>query len=187
MPSPILFSLSELRKQSAKSLSPTTIGLIQSHTLPRALVTPVRIANANWAVKPLNGASSLIDPKNRQLKRKVKTLSIGHEQTITLLNRSLLGSESYPILTTALGIAGGFVSSGGSLFFGIATTALSATNTSYQVLARTGDEIWHVEEIGKVDNKATYVSSYFIEDPYRRHSLNKGWLIHEERVEILLS
>lgn len=58
--------------------------------------------------------------------------------------------------------------------------------TSQRVLARSGDEIWHVEEIGKVRSggsyKAVYISSYFIVDPFRgqslhTHSNGKGWLL----------
>lgn len=69
----------------------------------------------------------------------------------------------------------------------IATTALSVENTIQRVLPRTDDEIWHVEKIGKVDNKAIYISSYFIVDPYRKLSNSKDWLIHEERKEVILN
>jgi len=69
----------------------------------------------------------------------------------------------------------------------VASTGLSLTQTSQRVLARSGDEIWHVEEIGKVGMIATYVSSYILVDPYRWQAPNKGWLIHESRDELLLS
>jgi hypothetical protein len=55
------------------------------------------------------------------------------------------------------------------------------------VLARPGDEIWHIESIGKVANEAVYVSSYLLTDPYRRQYPTKGWLIHEEREQVILS
>ena len=99
----------------------------------------------------------------------------------------MLGGESYPILTTALSIAGSVVSGGASLLFSLATTGLSLTKTTSKVLARLDDEIWHIEEIGKEGNKAVYLSAFFIVDPYRKQALSKGWLIHEEREELILS
>jgi len=103
------------------------------------------------------------------------------------LNHELSGGDSYPVLTTALSIAGGLVSGGGSILFSIAVTGLSLAQKASKVLARQGDEIWHIEEIGKEGNKAIYVSSYFIVDPYRKTARSKGWLIHEERYELTLS
>jgi len=103
------------------------------------------------------------------------------------LNHELLGGDSYPVLTTALGIAGGVVSGGGSILFSVALTGLSLAQKASKVLARQGDEIWHIEEIGKDGKKAIYVSSFFIVDPYRKTSKSKGWLIHEERHELTLS
>ncbi len=103
------------------------------------------------------------------------------------LNNELLGGESYPVLTATLDIATGVVSGGAGLLFTLATTGLTLANTTSRVLARTGDEIWHIEEIGKVGNKATYVSAFFIVDPFRKQTPGKGWLLHEEREEIILS
>ncbi|VAW61738.1 hypothetical protein MNBD_GAMMA08-981 [hydrothermal vent metagenome] len=102
------------------------------------------------------------------------------------LNRELSGGESYPILTTALGIAGGFVSGGGSILFSAALTGLSLAQKTSKVLARQADEIWHIEEIGKEGDKAVYVSSFFIAAPFRKNSKSKGWLIHEERHDLTL-
>lgn len=63
--------------------------------------------------------------------------------------------------------------------FTVATTALSMANTSSRVLARDGDEIWRVEEIGKatVGGRAapTYLLAYFLVDPFRVESIgHKG-------------
>jgi len=159
---------------------------LQDHSKPRALVETVMVANGKFAVKPVNGATSLTSPGNRQSRRKVSTLSTGTEHVVNKLNRELLGGESYPILTTALGIATGMVSGGASLLFTLATTGLSLARTTSKVLARPGDEIWHIEEIGKAGNKAIYVSAFFIVDPYRKQAPGKGWLIHEEREELVL-
>jgi hypothetical protein len=119
--------------------------------------------------------------------RKVKTFSTGSEKVINSLNKELLGGENYPILTTALGIAIGAASGGAGLLFTLATTGLSVGSTIQKVLARTGDEIWHIEEVGKSNGKAIYVSAYFIVDPFRKQTPGKGWLIHEEREELLLT
>lgn len=183
----ILNQLQPLQQNSGKSLNPVVVASLQDSNLPLALVRPVMIANANWAVEPRNGVDSLKDPKNRQSIRKVKTFKFGSEQTIKQLNTALLGGESYPVLTAILGTAAGFLSAGAGLLFTIATTGLSLANSAQRVLARSGDEIWHVEEIGKTGNKAIYISSYFIVDPYRKNAPGKGWLIHEERKNLVIS
>ncbi len=86
-----------------------------------------------------------------------------------------------------LGVAAGAASAGAGLLFTIATTGLSLANTTSKVLARTGDEIWQIETIGKDVDKAVYVTSYFIVDPFRKQEPNKGWLIHEERFDVVLN
>ena len=53
------------------------------------------------------------------------------------------------------------------------------------MVARTGDEIWRVEEIGKVVNQPTYLMAYFLVDPYRRTGVEKGWLLSEARFDIV--
>lgn len=183
----ILSQLQELQRKSNNHLNPVVVSSIQDHAKPRALVETVLVSNGKFAVKPIKGASSLATPNNRQSKRKVSTLTVGNEHVTSKLNLELLGGETYPVLTAALGIATGPISAGAGLLFTIATTGLALANTTKRVLARPGDEIWHIEEIGKVGNKATYVSAFFIVDPFRKQAPNKGWLIHEEREELFLN
>ena len=187
MSSNIQSLLSELQQPTRMRLNPVIMASLRDHTKPRALVESVLVANGKFAVKPIKGAASLATQNNRQSTRKVSTFSAGTEHIATKLNKELLGGESYPILTTALGLATGAISGGAGLFFAVATTGLTVANTTNKVLARPGDEIWHLEEIGRVGNKATYVSAFFIVDPYRKQAPNKGWLIHEEREELILS
>ncbi|VAW89990.1 hypothetical protein MNBD_GAMMA17-1847 [hydrothermal vent metagenome] len=187
MSSNILNQLQELQKQSNRRLNPVIMSYLSDHSNPRALVKSELVANGQFSVKPCKGASSLATQNNRQSKRKVSTFSTGSEHIANKLNKELLGGESYPILTTALGIASGVISGGASLIFTLTTTGLALSNTTSKVLARPGDEIWHIEEIGKVGNKAVYVSAFFIVDPFRKQAINKGWLIHEEREELTLS
>ncbi|MGD8785761.1 MAG: hypothetical protein PVG75_15050, partial [Thioalkalispiraceae bacterium] len=173
-------------EQSGKFLNPVIKAYLQNHEQPLALVKHHQIANSKWAVKPRNGSASLNQFQNRHSRRRVKILSHANKHIINKLNTELLGGQSYPVLTAALGIAAGAVSAGAGLIFTVATTWLSLANTTYRVLSRTGDEIWHVEEIGKENNKPVYVSAYFIVDPYRITTNSRGWLIHEERHEVLL-
>lgn len=187
MPADILNKLQELRKDSGVSLSPVIKNYLQDHSQPRALVESVLIANAKIAVKPIKGLSSLQHPLNRVCKRKIKTLTSININVINQLNIALLGGERYPVLTAVLGSAAGFASTGGSLIFTAATTYISKNNAVQKVLTRLGDEIWQIEEIGKVGNQPTYISSFFIVDPYRDQTPNKGWLIHEERADVLIN
>lgn len=89
-------------------------------------------------------------------------------------------------MMAALGTATGFL-------FTVATTGLDIYDKDTDVLARTGDEIWLVEEIGRVEKNyfvtsrwtAMHVASYFLYDPFRANSNGKkGWLIHESRTEL---
>jgi hypothetical protein len=155
------------------------------------LIQPKRIANANWVSVPKHGVSSLSDPKNISRRRKLMTISPSREDGFThRLNTALLGGKSYPILTTVLGVAGGYFSAGGSLIFAATSTALDVSKSAQRILARPGDEIWQVEEIGKVRNGAAYqavhVNSIWLADPYRQQSPMKGWLIHQQRSELIL-
>lgn len=192
----ILRNLSELQEQSSKKLSWSTIAGIKNREKPRTLVVKEFVNSLKWATKPIKGAESLLDPKNTQSIRKIRTMDPGQEGNSTFsLNTALLGGQSYPILDAVLGITVGFAGNIAGLLFSVTTTALNMKKTSQRVLARSGDEIWHVEEIGKVRSggsyKAVYISSYFIVDPFRgqslhTHSNGKGWLIHEEREELTL-
>ncbi|MFC4260207.1 hypothetical protein ACFOZ5_14385 [Marinobacter lacisalsi] len=158
---------------------------------PEELIKPKLIANSHWDHLPENGANSLKQPQNRQSVRKVLTLPIASEDNVTsLLNTKLMGGRNYPVLTAVLGAGVGLVSGGASLLFSAGSTALSVAKKSQKVLARAGDELWKVEEIGKVKDgasfKVVHVSSYFLVDPYRKPGTRHSWLIHEERKDLTL-
>ncbi len=193
----ILDHLPQLRPHSNIQLVNTVPAMFKSKIQQKGkhaleLVEPTRIANAHWASTPYKGAQSLMQLDNRQAIRKVMTLQPGFGGNLTYqLNTSLLGGESYPVLTAILGTAAGMVSAGGGLLFAAFTTSITAAHKQQRVLARGGDEIWQVEEIGKVKDgsgyQAMHVNSYFLVDPYRRQVLEKGWIVHEDRTEILLN
>jgi len=189
----ILTKLEKLKADSKKRL-PEHIrqSLFAKLNPPLQLAKIKLVANAHWAVTAKDGAASLVHPQNRQASRKVITMPASVETNFTYtLNDALLGGQSYPILTTVLGTAAGVASFGAGLIFSASTTALSKT-TSQRILARGGDEIWLVEEIGKfVDSNsketAIHVCSFWLCDPYRGQTSTKGWLIHEERKEVLIN
>lgn len=182
----ILTQLQELKKDSGVSIMKSVKPYIRDPSQPLKLVEPVRVANAKWKVKLRGGESSLMNPQNRRSVRKVRTLSYGSEQIINQLNTALLGAKNYPVLTTVLGITAGLASGGAGLLFTLGTTALSLNNPIQHVLARLGDEIWQVEEIGKVGSTPMFVNYAFIVDPFRFQIQTKGWLINEERYELVL-
>lgn len=196
MSSAIINQLPLLQANSDKQIKQSVIDGFKGHLSyysgsPLLLVQPKMIASTNWIHVPRNGANSLSDPKNRVAIRKVMTLTAGQENNFTYsLNTALLGGENYPILTAVLGTVAGIASFGAGLLFTVATTGLSLAQTSQRVLGRAGDEIWQVEEIGKVQDggkpTAMHVNSYLIVDPFRGQSQQKGWLIHEERNEMTL-
>jgi len=205
MSTKILNQLATLRENSNKHLATNIIrgfyATLSSKGLnPIQLIVQEQIANANWIYKPRYNSDSLLQFENRHFVRRIRTLTAGQENNFTFnLNTTLLGGSSYPVLTAILGTAAGIASFGGGLLFAAATTALNSSQLSRRVLARAGDEIWQVEEIGKVPNsgilsssdapyKAIHINSYFLFDPFRerQYMVGKGWLIHEERNTLIL-
>lgn len=121
-------------------------------------------------------------------RRRLMTLSRGSEGNIThSLNTALLGGTSYPILEAALGTAVGVASGGAGLLFTAATLGISLSRRTSRVLAREGDEVWWVEEIGLDGRDTVHVGALIIYDPFRNaggFTAARGWLIHEERHEL---
>lgn len=197
----ILASLQKLQPTSNRRLPDSIITGITSsltHARYNLIRTTINPAGGGYITGPTYGTESLLDKKNLQSIRKVKTLSEVTEDSFTnTLNTELLGGEQYPVLLAVLGTAAGAASGGAGLVFTIATTALSLHVTVQRVLGRMGDEIWQIEEIGKesstgffggVTTKAVHIGSYFLVDPYRAPGSvrSKGWLIHEQRTELTL-
>jgi len=194
----ILSQVQLLRQDSGKRISSSVIdGMTRSVTtgtrtqLIRSRLNP---NGAGFIRVPTNGPSSLLNGgRERQAIRKLMTLPTGVEGNFThTLNTALLGGTSYPVLTAVLGTAAGVVSGGAGLLFTVATTAIDVSRTTQRVLARAGDELWQVEEIGKYRDSGWFseggmalmhISSFFLVDPHRAGSQvrSKGWLIHEER------
>lgn len=191
--------LQDLQPDSNKRLPDSVItGMTLSLTRARYQLIRSRKnpSGAGFICEPTLGASSI--SMNSQAIRKLMTLSADSEQSFTgTLNTALLGGASYPILEAVLGTFVGTVSAGAGLLFTVASTALNIARTTQRVLAREGDEIWQVEEIGRAKKTgwasgdsvvAVHVGSYFLVDPYRSsgNARHKGWLIHEERTELTL-
>jgi hypothetical protein len=153
---------------------------------------------AGFVAVPTEGAQSLMQPQSRQSIRRLMTVQREVRGNFTsTLNDDLLGGESYPILNFALGTAAGVVSGGAGLLFAVATLALDLSRTVQRVLARGGDELWQVEEIGRAEASglfasgqvAVHIGAYFLYDPFRHggsFESGRGWLIHEARTELTL-
>lgn len=186
----VLKQLPELQPYSGKHLDPRVVARFGNHQVPKALVDPKMVHNGYWGVTPKKGIKSLSNPENRQSIRKAKTLTRGDEQAlIKSLNKALLGGETYPILSLLTGASLGVFSGTAGLLFSAATTTMDLNRTSTRVLARSGDVLYHVEEIGKVKDgnayKMVHVSSYFIVDPFRKGNNHNAWLIDEERSDLV--
>lgn len=197
----ILAALQTLQPDSGKQISNAVItGMTLSLTRARYQLMRSRRNPSGYGTitVPTHGTQSLLQRGNTQAIRRLMTLPAGREDNFTYsLNTQLLGGEQYPVLTAVLGTVAGLASAGAGLLFAVATTALSVSQTSQRVLARLGDELWQVEEIGKSTSSgifsgettnAVHVGSYFLVDPHRAAGpvRTKGWLIHEERTELTL-
>lgn len=159
---------------------------------------------SDWV--PRGGTASLL--KNLHSAKKVWAFGSANGVHRNLLNHTLKG-DSFPILDAALvmAIGGvGLLSGGGAMIIGGCLIAFNGakglikTETrDTDVLARVGDEILQIEEIGKQREDhwfssdgyvATHVVSYFLIDPYRSGGHHRcgvgGWLLHEQRRPIAL-
>jgi len=185
--------LSTLQRESGKNL-PTSIihGFSTGQGGPTSLIESKRIGG-DWVGVPRKGSSELV--RKPYSRRKVFTLDKAKQGFTEQLNNALKGGSSYPVLLAVLGTAAGAVSMGGGLLFTAATVGIDLARRDRRVLARLGDEIWHVEEVGKVMDEnlfsadryvAMHVSSYFLVDPFRSKAQVKGWLLHEERKPVQL-
>jgi hypothetical protein len=181
-----LGQLSELRNDSGQRL-PNSIVVGFTNSCQSVLQVQLTVSDGRQAAKITDSIFS------GRLRGDQKLLALRPEPNDNMavqLNKALLGSTGYPTLNAVLGTVAGLGTGGAGLLFTVATTALSESQTSPHVLARDGDEIWRVEEIGKVTKagraQPTYVLSYFLIDPYRRNSQShKGWLLHEARFDLL--
>jgi hypothetical protein len=195
----VINQLKELQPESGMRISDSVItGMTLSLSQNRYKLMKTIMPGSKYLHVPMNGTQSLMQSENIQSIRKLKTLPAEREDNFThSLNTELLGGEQYPVLTAVLGTAAGAVSGGAGLLFTIATTGLSLSQTAQRVLARLGDELWQVEEIGKANSSgwfdgntksAYHIGSYFLVDPHRGTGpvQSKGWLIHEERRELTL-
>lgn len=187
--------LPTLQPESGKRLPTSLIhGFSTSGGGSTSLIRTER-TGGEWVGVPRQGAAQLIG--NPHARRKVFTLDSSRQGFIEILNTALLGGDSYPVLLAVLGTAAGAVSGGAGLLFTVSTLGVDLGRRSRKVLGRLGDEIWHVEEVGKVmENNffsadgyvAMHVSSYLLVDPFRARSQAgaKGWLLHEERKPVRL-
>jgi hypothetical protein len=181
----IIEGLKELKTSSDRSLPNSIItGMTQSLSRARyqLMVAQNNPRGAGFQSVPSKGAASLL--QNVFASRKLMT-SDATGGFMGMLNKELEGGESYPILNAVLGTVAGVASGGAALLFTVGTTALDVARVHQGVQVRHGDELWQVEEIGKVRDgsswEVVHVGSYFVVDPFRRQTVAKGWLIHEER------
>lgn len=188
----VLQQLAALRPESNRQLSePVIIGMTRSFTQARyQLYRSTGNPNGPGFVNaPTQGGATIL--QNVSARRRLLTIPAGREMGFTeMLNTALLGGESYPLLTALLStvVPGG---AGVSLLFSAATLAIDMSRSAQRILARPGDELWQVEEIGKAQSggamAVVHVGSYFLFDPYRGAAAQgKGWLMHEERHELSL-
>lgn len=173
--------LVDLRQDTGQRL-PTSVVMGLTQFASAAL--PVRVSSSGGVYVAKRTSST--DRRVRATQR-LKSFQAEHDRNFMgMLNDALLGASDYPVLNAVLGTAVGIGTGGASFIFTVSTTALSMAKTSARVLARDGDEVWRVEEIGKSTFGGkpvlTYLLAYFLVDPFRRESMaHKGWLLHEAR------
>ena len=188
--------LPRLRRESGKRLPTSTIYGFSAHSGGQNRLISPQMGRGRIIHVPANGLSNLL--RGLRSVQKVLTFTSSNRSFMNSLNEDLQGRETFPWLLFGLGLVFiplGTVGTVTGVVFAAATTAIDGSRQTTQVMARAGDEIWHVEEVGRTfeDNiisedrwVATHISSYFLVDPHRRHLREKGWLIHEGRREIIL-
>ncbi|WP_454063421.1 hypothetical protein [Candidatus Nitrospira salsa] len=126
--------------------------------------------------------------KTNVVRRKLLSFNPKNEKFRKSVNKDLSGGESYPILTTFLGISVGFVSGGAGLVWTGITTAVSLANDPQPVRVRDGDEVHQIEIVGVRNGKIEHLEWLILIDPFRvKANRNiKQWIIHDERREVHL-
>lgn len=173
----------QLKKDSGKQINPIVLAMVKGREVPSHLID---VSAGAGGFPKMRLKESPAHKRKLQSCERIRQFGDPDIALMFKLNTELLGGSNYPILTTALGMAAGVVSGGAGFIFSISTLGLSLAKQSARALARIGDEIWHVEEIGYSNGKPTYVSAYFLVDPYRSHTPTKGWLFHEERWNVTI-
>lgn len=124
---------------------------------------------------------------------KVMTIDNPDQGFPAKLNKELLGGESYPVWSAIIGTVSGLADGVGALagvLYSLGSTTFDYNRRTTNVLARNCDEIWHLEQIGKMKNThffssdewvAVHIDSYILYDPFRGKSPQKGWLLGESR------
>lgn len=103
------------------------------------------------------------------------------------LNQAFRGGSNCPILNFILGTGAGFISGGTSFLFSVVTTGIDLVRRSSSVLARNGDQVWMLELVGLEGTSTKYARYYFLVDPFRSSTTEKGWLIGERRYDATFS
>jgi hypothetical protein len=121
-------------------------------------------------------------------RRKLIVFGERNENFRRSVNVDLSGGESYPLLTTALGVGVGFISGGAGLAWTGLTTAISLSRDNQPVRVRNGDEVHQVEIVGVSGGKIMHLEWLILIDPFRVRANReiKQWIIHDQRNEIHL-
>lgn len=182
------YGLKELKPQSrARFSTPTVYTFSEVHKAYIRMVKKKVISNGKFGA--VIKRENLMHGGKQRIQ---KVMTFQNDNILAMVNRDLSGGQSYPILNFALSAIGGRATALGGLIFGLATTFMDVFKTSTNVLARPGDELWLVEEVGigvetgyfSSSKKPMYVQAYFLVDPNRNMNLENGWLIHEKRMEL---
>jgi len=195
MSTPLITSLPPLKRHSGVSISSSVVHGMSAGSSGGYDLARLTHQSGEYLLVPRNGVQSV--NSNLQSKRKLMTLDSHRRGFMRSVNEGLKGGPSYPVLVFALGTAVGVASGGAGLIFGATTLMVDLGRRETDVLARKGDELWRVEEIGRVYENNTFsadrwigmhITSYFLLDPFRSQGNNpdKGWLINEDRRRLLL-
>ena len=193
--STLTLRLPELQGDSGQRLPTSLIYGFSSAPGGSVQLINIQRRGGDYVGVPKRGAATIM--QNLQSRVKVFTLDAGRGGFMSMLNHALKGGNSYPVLEAVLGTVAGVASAGAGLIFAATTLGINLQRRSSDVLARLGDEIWHVEEIGHVVEGGMFsgdarvpvhISSYLLVDPYRSRgdAAQKGWLLHESRTRVAL-
>ncbi len=152
------------------------MGLRSSWNGPR-LARVENVGGNRYVHVPPNTVNLCSENISRQ---RLITFSQRDSHIMSQLNTQLRGGRSYPVVS---GVAGMFANVG----YSIITTAVSARQAAMtmEVQARTQDEVWAIEMVGKQGQELKHVLYLWLVDPVRGGQAGQtgcsAWLIHERR------
>lgn len=176
----LISKLPSLSQKKAPTLPQSTIAGFLSQTRNRFCLLDAIIDGAR--VKGYRPDPEVDWRSTNSHRRRVLTLDASRDGFRASLNLALGGGETFPVTTTLGGLGVGALSGGAGAFYSVAALLIELSRSVQPTRARTGDEVWHVEQLAKQGHDVFHVENFVLRDPFRARegaAQAHEWIIHQ--------